>query len=49
MDLAEKVKKDLTEILAKYAAGNAEIVQTYFNRRAIQRAGHIMAEMPNSS
>jgi hypothetical protein len=32
MDFSEEVKKILTEILATYAAGNAEIVQTYFNR-----------------
>ena len=32
MDLPDEVKKTLTEILAKYAAGNAEIVRTYFSR-----------------
>jgi hypothetical protein len=32
MEFPEKVKKELTEILAKYAAGNAEIVRAYFNR-----------------
>jgi hypothetical protein len=32
MDLADRVKKELTEILARYAAGNAEIVRTYFSR-----------------
>ncbi|HEU4342365.1 MAG TPA: hypothetical protein VFU31_12410 [Candidatus Binatia bacterium] len=32
MDFSEEVKKTLTEILAKYAAGNAEIVRTYFSR-----------------
>jgi hypothetical protein len=32
MDLSDEVKKTLTEILAKYAAGNAEIVRAYFSR-----------------
>ena len=32
MEFSEKVKKELTEILAKYAAGNAEIVRVYFSR-----------------
>src|SRR5215475_14224555 len=32
MDFADEVKKTLTEMLAKYAAGNAEIVRTYFSR-----------------
>jgi hypothetical protein len=32
MDLPDEVKKTLTEVLAKYAAGNAEIVRTYFSR-----------------
>jgi len=32
VEFSEKVKKELTEILAKYAAGNAEIVRVYFSR-----------------
>jgi hypothetical protein len=32
MDFPDEVKKTLTEVLAKYAAGNAEIVQVYFSR-----------------
>lgn len=32
MEFSEKVKKELTEILARYAAGNAEIVRAYFAR-----------------
>lgn len=32
MEFSEKVTKELTEILAKYAAGNAEIVRVYFSR-----------------
>jgi hypothetical protein len=32
MDFSDEVKKTLTEILAKYAAGNAEIVRAYFSR-----------------
>jgi hypothetical protein len=31
MEFSEKTKKELTEILANYAAGNAEIVRTYFS------------------
>ena len=32
MDLAERVKKELTEVLVQYASGNAEVVRVYFNR-----------------
>lgn len=32
MDLAERVKKELTEVLVQYASGNAEVVRVYFSR-----------------